>query len=522
MEEKILKTRLINKHDTEENWKKAVNFIPKAGETIEYDPDEQHPYTRTKKGDGDTLINDLPFVGITRSAGLDAVEEGLNTQATAQASHAEGFGSQAIDSYAHAEGWETISNGRGAHTEGYKSQAEGNYGHAEGYNTRAGIKGQDTATAHAEGYTTQALGHSSHAEGRSTQSLGYASHAEGRDTIAEKNHSHAEGKSTQAKGENAHTEGTYVAAFGAQSHAEGRGGTGVDIITDGVVTNIGFGSGVAISAESHIEGRDTIAGQMGYYIDSIDFTDINAPIITLSKNRETPTTPFKLCLFEGEVASDMIAKNEYQVGDVISIINSNTYANCATITAVNNNKLTVSALPFDSFVKNPNNYSAYTVNYTLCVHTKPRIGIVDIAQDSHAEGRTTHALQFSAHAEGESTWAMGKAAHAEGHNTKAYASSTHAEGWNSEAIGANSHAGGMGAKSIGNGSFAHGSDSNAHATGSIVLGVGLEATGDNQTVVGSYNLAVADAVFIVGCGTSNTNRKNAMVVKRDGTIEYSK
>lgn len=34
--------------------------------------------------------------------------------------------------------------------------------------------------------------------------------------------------------------------------------------------------------------------------------------------------------------------------------------------------------------------------------------------------------------------------------------------------------------------------------------------------------AVADAVFIVGCGTSNTNRKNAMVVKRDGTIEYGK
>ena len=29
MAEKIMKTRIIHKHDTEENWNKATNFIPK-------------------------------------------------------------------------------------------------------------------------------------------------------------------------------------------------------------------------------------------------------------------------------------------------------------------------------------------------------------------------------------------------------------------------------------------------------------------------------------------------------------
>lgn len=39
MSDKKSKTRIIHKHDTEENWNKAVNFIPQNGEIIIYDPD---------------------------------------------------------------------------------------------------------------------------------------------------------------------------------------------------------------------------------------------------------------------------------------------------------------------------------------------------------------------------------------------------------------------------------------------------------------------------------------------------
>lgn len=55
-------TRIQLKHDTEANWLKAINFIPKAGEMIIYDADDVNP-VRVKIGDGETKVNDLPFQG---------------------------------------------------------------------------------------------------------------------------------------------------------------------------------------------------------------------------------------------------------------------------------------------------------------------------------------------------------------------------------------------------------------------------------------------------------------------------
>lgn len=62
MAEKIINGRIINKHDTETNWLKAENFIPKQGEIIIYDIDDNYNYTRLKIGDGKTLVNLLPFM----------------------------------------------------------------------------------------------------------------------------------------------------------------------------------------------------------------------------------------------------------------------------------------------------------------------------------------------------------------------------------------------------------------------------------------------------------------------------
>lgn len=59
---KIIQTRTTQKHDTEENWLKAVNFIPKKGEIIIYDKDSNYDYNRIKIGDGDKTASQLPFV----------------------------------------------------------------------------------------------------------------------------------------------------------------------------------------------------------------------------------------------------------------------------------------------------------------------------------------------------------------------------------------------------------------------------------------------------------------------------
>lgn len=63
MPEKIVKGRLVQKHDTQSHWELATTFIPKQGELIVYDIDDNYSYERLKIGDGVTLVNDLPFAG---------------------------------------------------------------------------------------------------------------------------------------------------------------------------------------------------------------------------------------------------------------------------------------------------------------------------------------------------------------------------------------------------------------------------------------------------------------------------
>jgi hypothetical protein len=62
MLEKTLKTRVIQKHDTETNWNNGdKEFIPFKGEIIIYDIDDNYNYERFKLGDGITPAIDLPF-----------------------------------------------------------------------------------------------------------------------------------------------------------------------------------------------------------------------------------------------------------------------------------------------------------------------------------------------------------------------------------------------------------------------------------------------------------------------------
>lgn len=58
---KKINTRIQLKNDVESNWNQAKNFIPLKGELIIYNKDETHNYVRTKTGDGETSVIDLPF-----------------------------------------------------------------------------------------------------------------------------------------------------------------------------------------------------------------------------------------------------------------------------------------------------------------------------------------------------------------------------------------------------------------------------------------------------------------------------
>lgn len=62
MAEKNMKARIVHKHDTEARWLQTNNFIPKKGEIVVYDIDDDYSYERIKIGDGKTTTESLPFV----------------------------------------------------------------------------------------------------------------------------------------------------------------------------------------------------------------------------------------------------------------------------------------------------------------------------------------------------------------------------------------------------------------------------------------------------------------------------
>ena len=91
MADKNVKTRIVHKHDTPENWAKAVNFVPKQGELIIYDDryidaggNEVIVASAVgyKIGDGVKKVKDLPFLGnpiSIYSKGLEFTSNGDGT-----------------------------------------------------------------------------------------------------------------------------------------------------------------------------------------------------------------------------------------------------------------------------------------------------------------------------------------------------------------------------------------------------------------------------------------------------------
>lgn len=140
---------------------------------------------------------------------------------------------------------------------------------------------------------------------------------------------------------------------------------------------------------------------------------------------------------------------------------------------------------------------------------------------SHAEGVSTTASDDGSHAEGNYTTASGYSSHAEGDDTTASGWASHAEGNYTTSSGVGSHAEGDGTTASGFGSHAEGDSANASGYGSHAQNYYTGALSKYQTAIGKYNVADANDTygFIMGNGTANNARSNALAVKWNGLIE---
>lgn len=148
---------------------------------------------------------------------------------------------------------------------------------------------------------------------------------------------------------------------------------------------------------------------------------------------------------------------------------------------------------------------------------------------SHAEGSGTEASEDCAHAEGSRTIASGWASHAEGSWTTASKDSAHAEGGYTTADGARCHAEGSNTTASMFASHAEGSGTKALGHRSHSQNDNTIARGMSQTAIGKYNIAqgtansiaTTDYAFIIGNGTSDTNRSNAFAVDWSGNVDVA-
>ena len=145
---------------------------------------------------------------------------------------------------------------------------------------------------------------------------------------------------------------------------------------------------------------------------------------------------------------------------------------------------------------------------------------------SHAEGGVTTASGSYSHAEGGGTTARGSHSHAEGVGTTASGSYSHAEGNHAVASGPMSHAEGYYTTASGSGSRTEGFETVASGLYAHASGEGTIAAKQNQFVTGKYNIedTATDPgkyAYIIGNGTSDSDRSNAFTVDWNGLLDSS-
>ena len=403
-------------------------------------------------------------------------------QATGTCSHAEGYNTKAYGNNGHAEGYETNVGrsdidptdplkhyGYSAHAEGHQTSATSAYSHTEGFKT---LIGRWITTTESGVQSTFISGMAAHAEGYRTCAGGDAAHAEGycdyEPTLdpttpfqygAIGYHSHSEGRNTVSMGSGAHSEGNATNAYADYSHAEGQ-----ETKSEGIFSHVEGQNTKATGAAAHAEGQCDYPPSDTQHYGNWGATNTAAHTEGSNTLASGPCTHAE---GRGTQATGYYAHSEgYQ-----------TYA-----------------IGKSSHAEGESSYD-------------PGNGFGAIGDYSHSEGYNTKAVGISSHAEGSSNSSSGNYSHAEGESNTALGNNSHVEGKNNLAYGYQSHAEGYNTKAYG--SCSH--------TGGIGTMTGVDNSGtitkqDYTTVIGTYNNYYSNTVFVVGFGSDDANRRDALFI----------
>lgn len=464
-----------------------------------------------------------PWIRLETDSGAQSKADAAETNAKA---YADQFDERGTGYEAHAEGVDTAASGYASHAEGNNTEASGDY-------------------SHSEGNLTEAIGESSHAEGRETKTGGgkyflapigkYLDNAytptairfkfdgdvvsklngthlrisvpahyppyDGEFVILSIDYSSGSNETTVVVEDNNGVlmyELSYIPAHGYRMQGVGD----VEEITEEDANSVlvlfgakyahaeGFKT-VASGESSHSQNEGTIAKGKNQ-------TALGRYNVSQGKADSTSDSDHALIIGNGESDTDR--------SNAMHVTWSGDLKTSGEIEDGDGNKLSEmetasgSQVKADAAEQNAKDYS-------------DQFDERGEGTSSHKEGSNTTATGNFSHAEGLNSTASGDMSHAENDTTTASGQGSHAEGLNTVASGGYSHAEGGGSEAIG--IFSHAQNNET------------VAQGRSQTAIGKFNVPQGDATvitntdhaLIVGNGTDDANRSNAMHLTWDGDLK---
>lgn len=162
------------------------------------------------------------------------------------------------------------------------------------------------------------------------------------------------------------------------------------------------------------------------------------------------------------------------------------------------------------FATAPDDGATVTITYKTRVHLAKAFTVgmraddSDIGAYSFVEGAYNTASGWFSHAEGYATVAKGKHSHSEGLGSRATGGESHAEGMATVASDSSAHA--------------EGRDAQATNISSHAQNEGTIAAGYAQTALGKYNVSDITSALIIGNGTDDDARSNALTTDWSGNV----
>ncbi len=319
------------------------------------------------------------------------------------------------------------------------------------------------------------------------------------------------GKHSVAMGKNTKASGSYSTAMGWETKASGQASTAM-----GYQTTASGGGSIAMGRGTTASKPHTTA--MGYQTTASGESSVAMGSITKASGQastamgqETEASGLNsVAMGEASVAS---GKNSIAMGD-------RTKASVSTAIAIGSH--TTASGEYGSIAMGYQTKASGKSSTSMGNNTKA------LKDYSTAMGNNTTASGLNSTAIGNATTASGINSIAMGFETLASAERSTAMGWKSEAKAPNSVAMGFQAKALGATCTAMGYQTKAEGLVSTTMGKGTIAKALLETVIGQFNYAPSSystnqwvknqPIFVIGIGSSDSNRKNAMTVLKSGNV----